>query len=267
MEASDVFHYNRVCICSGGVLTVTPWNGSTGGQINLVVEMDVVIEQGGLIDLTGVGYTGGDTVCANTGTSNTGACHPGFDGGGKGGTSSSSYGSTGGGGGGHGTAGGNASPNTYNGGNRSGGVGGNAMTPQQKVMGSGGGGGSGYINAGGRGGKGGGLLSIVCQSFENKGSIVCDGAAGVSAVAGYGSGGGGGSGGSIVIDCKQLVLAGHMSATGGVGGVKGVTTYPGINSDGGAGGSGAVSFSYQVCHCQQEDLIKIAPTPKIQILT
>lgn len=61
-------------------------------------------------------------------------------------------------------------------------------------------------------GAGGGTVQIVCNSFNNTGTISANGARGGST---YGHTGGGGGGGQATVICKTLINEGTISAQGG----------------------------------------------------
>lgn len=61
-------------------------------------------------------------------------------------------------------------------------------------------------------GAGGGTVQIVCNSFNNTGTISANGAKGSSS---YGHTGGGGGGGQATVICKTLINEGAISAQGG----------------------------------------------------
>ena len=157
-------HYSSITVKNGGVLTVKGWDGKTGGKLLLRVLGSVVVEKGGAIDATGLGYRGGEAVRTDDylkeiATQNTelskldadksrpiqqkleedmdelfsfqgesrwlGSLNPECNGsGGGGGCCGGRWGTTGGGGGGHGTRGDDAVSVTKDGNTHSGGKGG-----------------------------------------------------------------------------------------------------------------------------------------------
>ncbi|KAJ5071533.1 bonus isoform c-related [Anaeramoeba ignava] len=252
-EEMDFF---KVVIKSGGVLTVKAWNGTDGGCIRLNIRDKLVIESGGKIDLTGLGYRGGEAVNqATEGRAKQGESHNGKggdqqtanNGGGGGGLGTGAFGGYGGGGGGYGTKGKDAGANTYSSGFHPGATGGDTYGDEQistLYRGSGGGSGHPYSNGQtkGKGGNGGGALLIRARMVINDGEILCDGEKGEDGISGtYGSGGGGGSGGSILI-FANLINNGKISALGGKGGVNTNPGYQGICSNGGDGGDGRIAL-------------------------
>ena len=58
--------YASITINSGGILTCPNWNGSTGGVLALEVQGNTVINSGGRIDVTGLGFRGGQLLDNNS---------------------------------------------------------------------------------------------------------------------------------------------------------------------------------------------------------
>ncbi|MFN8182168.1 MAG: PKD domain-containing protein [Bacteroidia bacterium] len=58
--------YASITINSGGTLTCPNWNGSTGGVLALEVQGNTVINSGGRIDVTGLGFRGGQLLDNNS---------------------------------------------------------------------------------------------------------------------------------------------------------------------------------------------------------
>ncbi|KAJ5077600.1 bonus isoform c-related [Anaeramoeba ignava] len=245
----------QLIIKNGGVLTVKPWDGTSGGTLKIYAKQRVVIEKGGRIDLSGKGYRGGDAVAQSfNGKANQGESYLGYggddqvanSGGGGAGLGSSAFGGFGGGGGGYGDQGKDAEANRYSGQLHPGAKGGEIYGDEKistLYLGSGGGSGHPYSNGQtkGKGGNGGGAIFIQSRSLSNDGEILCNGENGEDAVnSTYGSGGGGGSGGSILI-IANLTNNGTISAKGGLGGKAFPSASPGINSSGGAGGDGRIA--------------------------
>ena len=115
-----------LCIFSGAVLTVMPWDGRNGGFMRICAAN---IINRGRIDVSGRGFRGGagpavkqdgfgnpGESTGGTGAQSTSVAANG--GGGGGGQGNGNFGSTSGGGGGYGTAGQHGMPNTCGGGNR-----------------------------------------------------------------------------------------------------------------------------------------------------
>lgn len=118
------------------------------------------------------------------------------------------------------------------------------LSPQQiannSLFGAGGGGGGsgdgyGYMFLpGGKGGRGGGGLVILCNRLiMNKGVIDASGEDGNPAESPNGGGGGGGGSGGIIIICNSIEGSGFIKARGGSGG-----SGKGIGMPGGGGGDG-----------------------------
>jgi len=264
------YFYSELKITEKGILTCTKWDGTSGGRLLLSVR-NLIIEKGGMIDLTGVGYRGGKCSIKHTYPDSSFQGESFSDqgclslspnqGGGGGGITSSQYGSIGGGGGGYGTNGDNSKPNTYSG-NRSGGQGGlvyGSGDMNEIYMGSGGGGGTlySYYNGDPSGGAGGGILVIEVHNFSCDGKILVNGENGSNGTDTYSSGGGGGSGGSIFIFCSgNFSNKGEIRAEGGKGGQCNVASYPGIASEGGNGGNGRI----RIC-APSSDFGVISPDP------
>jgi PKD repeat protein len=58
--------YASLTINSGGILTCPNWNGSTGGVLAIEVQGNTVINSGGRIDVTGLGFRGGQLLDNNS---------------------------------------------------------------------------------------------------------------------------------------------------------------------------------------------------------
>jgi len=224
LVSGQVYNYTTVTINTGGILTVNPWNGSTGGFLNIKCTGTLTINAGGSINVTGLGYRGGspgwgqDNGNVGCGTFSSGCCTrsgiegeviaPGF---GWAGGYPSGNGSTGGGGGGSygtlGTPGQDAIAPFFS---CSGGkVTATYGTPNLSTLYLGSGGGAGGacgwdspgVN-GGVGGNGGGIIKISATTIINNGSILCNGQNGGAAqpdIHGGSGGGSGGSGGSVYL--------------------------------------------------------------------
>jgi hypothetical protein len=265
LTAKTAYEFSAVTVKSGGILTVKGWDGSEhSGYLNLIVTGNLIVEEGGQINLTGRGYRGGASSNINERTSSDGESS--YHCAGKGGKASNKFGSTGGGGGGFGTVGTDAEPNRYKDEVTPGGVGGQKMVGTGEkdsllLRGSGGGktidclfpepfvtffsllgGGSGYSGSiGGHGGAGGGLLLIKAREIRNSGVICSDGAAGLNGEGIYSSGGGGGSGGCIKLAANIIHNSGEITTLGGGGGTPGAFNGCfGICCKGGAGGEGVI---------------------------
>jgi hypothetical protein len=226
-----VRNYQNVTVQTGGVLSVSPWNGSTGGTLTFRVRDVLTVEAGGRIDVSARGYRGG---LAGTDDSNTqGEGYPGLgvhsgapNGNGGGGGHADT-----GGGGGYGTPG---SPG-YQHSNPSG-AGGLAVGPVDlSTIYFGGGGGGGGSNGCGasRGGAGGGDIVIYAQSVRNFGNIASNGETAPNACE---RPGGGGAGGAIKIVARDAALGTNtITALGGSGGQPGAGCSTCFGGNGGVG--------------------------------
>lgn len=234
--------YDSVSITNGGILNVTPYNGTgTTGTLILNVSGNVYVDSASKINADICGYSGAASSCNGLGgmpagngggTAGSGGCGSSFNGGGGGG----SYGTVGGNGG--------CSSQYYNGGCAGGGAGGiirGTTTGQDIGMGSGSGGGGGAqectycgISVGGAGSPGGGSITINANTMNIFGTITANGGVGGwgrtvvgSSGAGSGGGGGGASGGGIKLSAATIDVSNStIRANGG---------------SGGGGGSGAVA--------------------------
>ncbi|HYH95212.1 hypothetical protein [Hyalangium sp.] len=264
--ALRVPQYANMTVSSGATVTASAWDGTTGGVLAFRARGTVLIQPGGVIDVSGLGFLGGVsngtvepyTVATGgpfTGESPTGpsirspitlanGIHTAAPngGGGAGGVASNSEGMTGGHGGAH------ASPGSL-------GVSGYLLSARTLrsapygddelrllFMGSGGGGGGNHHPPSGPvtqppeygvGGNGGGITFIRAATFTNYGVLNSSGGNGTQ---GYlatnsctyiaGGGGGGGAGGSIRIE-TLAGYAGTITAVGGLGGYGQPTCYSG----------------------------------------
>jgi|GEM_PF-1116189 len=240
--------YGEARVGPGAVLTVSPWNGETGGVLALRVNGAFEVGEGGRVTVDGLGYRGGPTGDSFNVDGHQGESVTGLGGGGD--SVSVGYNQDGGwwqpngGGGGAHIAGG--------GGEHAGGataadswddVGEPARagepygTPDlaRLTLGSGGGGVANIYDQPGPGGAGGGVLwleagAIVAgdaDAFTARGE---DASAWTSGTWSYGSGGG--AGGSIHLVAESLELPlGAVRATGGAG----VDFTERVGGDGGAG--------------------------------
>lgn len=256
-------HYRNVSIQSGGVMSVRPWNGATGGVMVIRSDGLTSILQGGAIDSSGKGFRGGAGGTGNltcTAIQGESPARPGLpvcsiaNGGGGGGGPDHNIGhfdAAGGGGAGFGTNGTNGSNKGYGAGvaNPAVGVGGTTYGSTEVsnlFLGSGGGGGGGrggQGGTGGSGGAGGGLAIIAANNLVISGPLTSRGSNGVIGFATDGrgaGGGGGGSGGTILIQSRVLGLGnGQVNAVGGNGGPASV-----FGGAGGGGGVGRIRVEY-----------------------
>ena len=244
LPGSHVF--GSVIIQNGGCIRTRPWNGQSGGSIDIKCDT-IIIESGGSIILDGLGYRGGEYLCehnqdqAQQGESDIGegtystACNNSGGGGGSAQTGRES----GGGGGGGAILSGTSGRSTTAGGK------GGSQNSKPFFMGAGGGGGHPFaplcdsdtgsvsstashdtflsqrVNTCIKGGNGGGCLLITTSVFENNGTISCNGTPGDSGPTQGTSGGGGGSGGCIQIKCSERSFqnSGSIQCRGGIGGL------------------------------------------------
>jgi hypothetical protein len=252
-------HYNNITINSGGSLTISPWNGITGGVLAFRVNGAVNIISG-TISANACGFRGGAGTAYNA-RANGGESYNGFAGGG-GLYNSTALSSTGGGGG-----GGYNDPTGYSGASGqagSGGGGGGAVygTGSSCYIGGCGGGGA-YGDSTGTGGvDGDGYASGTNGGVPNGGN---GGNAHSAYCAGAGGGGGGIIGNSTTLNQRAYLGGGGgagggaygkgSTATSGAGGNGGgivfiaattitVATGASINANGGAGGNGVMSGLY-----------------------
>ena len=247
-------NYKSIYVASGATLTVSPWDGSTGGEIQIKCQGSVIID--GVLNTNAKGYRGG-----SGGTIFSNGYIMGFDAKqgesyeGSGGYSiSNNYGGGGGAyyrvhppnpydgkpfygiantpgaGGGYGSPGGNAisvGSATAIGGS----VYGDAYLTNF-YMGSGGG--AGLVTTGGVpvgiGGNGGGKIKITGRDITISGIVSANGGDGTTL-------GGGGSGGAIWIVGENVNIAGSVQVSGGQGS-------SGSSICGGNGGYGRIRINY-----------------------
>src|SRR3989338_11599901 len=227
-----LLEYNNLTIKDGGTLrnqTPTAYfkinassimiesGGRIEGNVNITA-INVTILEGGLINASGLGHTGGS---GGDGTAGSGMNGSGIGGGKR------NAGTSAGGGAGYGNIGGNASSTS---GGFAGGTGyGSPIIPID--YGSGGAGGD--CN-GANGGAGGGAVFINASNLLNvTGNITADGYEGISSGC-DGYTGGGGSGGSVLLVTNVLAGNGSITSKGGIS--------SGANS--GGGGSGGRIAAY-----------------------
>jgi hypothetical protein len=268
-------NYAMVTVMDGGVITAHAWDGATGGVVFFRASSGLVVEQGGAISATELGFAGG--AGGNGGIGGSGAT--GGNGGGRvdcpglgcginiaqggaaqdgsmmtaaaGGPGVASQKCAGGMGGNGGVYGDDGQPGVVGdagegpgGGGGGGGGGLNATTvATHPLLGGGGGGGTG--GAGGRGGGGGGGGGGPVAG--NTGTNGFKGGTGDAGGAGGDGGVGGRGGGVIVVHAQTITLGGALTANGGLGtnGLDGASG--GFGGDGGGGGvaptcSGATIF-------------------------
>lgn len=205
-----VFKYESVNISAG---TVNFINHASGAPVVWLVQGDVVIAEGALVNLNGAGHSGASVyaVPGPGGFAGGRAQNAGYGpGGGNGGLVSGSNGNAGGAG------------HTFNGGNsgylQPGGPAYGSLDIQP-LMGGSGGGGNGQ-GGGGGGAGGGGILMAASGSINILGQITCNGGNGVNtggAISNNTSGGG--SGGAIRLVANHIELLGvsRLTVAGGSG--------------------------------------------------
>ncbi|QAT88738.1 OmpA domain-containing protein [Corallococcus coralloides] len=255
-----VAEYSDVVIQEGARLTVSPWNGQSGGILAMLVSGKVVND--GRIDADGQGSLGGvfqtDAADLNGCTALELELGKGGSARGEGvaGTASRSGLSTGrgnlangggggncaaagGGGGGHGGVGGiGGRTATGDGSREQGGLGGAALSYsvfERFTFGGGGGAGQGSDAAGSNGAAGGGVVFIRATAFDGKGVYSASGST-AGASTGNDGAGGGGAGGAVVLRAVDLLNCGGVEARGGAGGNTQLDTQPFGPGGGGAGG-------------------------------
>ena len=262
--ALRVPQYRRVTIASGGTLTVSPWNGKTGGILVFRAQELFRVGAGGTASVAGLGYRGAAKVSGNTdvpkaGESIQGESSDGIGKDGAGHAAAKGTNAASGGGGSYGSAG---KPGLQRNGKPAGAAGkeyGKPSLQQTLYLGSGGGAGApdssakgaDSKNETGAGGSAGGLIFVIARTLNVAGTISADGAAGGNAVS-FGAtlgGGGGGSGGSIHLRAYnlQIYTGSKLTAAGGKGGLSAANgpsnpTQPIDKSVGGQGGNGRIDI-------------------------
>jgi alpha-tubulin suppressor-like RCC1 family protein len=220
-------NYTNVTINSGVSMTISSWNGITGGVLAFRANGTVTVNGANGINIIGKGFRGGASTIASQ-NANGGESYNGFAGaGGKYNTA----GITGTGGGGGGGSNDSASYNGAVGQAGSGGGGGGAVSGTESTslyFGSGGGGGA-YGNSMGTGGTA-SVWNGVDGGTPNGG----DGGNGYLYFP-YLANGGGGGGGGIIGNSAALNQRAYL---GGGGGAGGGAIYSGTNAVSGAGGNG-----------------------------
>jgi len=251
-QAVRVPNYTDVTILSGGVLTADTWNGTTGGVLIFRASGLVNVQSGGVIDMTGRGFRGGQwhgSQCDNcfgyqgegylgTGTQSTAANGNGGGAAHQGGGESNSAG------GGYGTVGllGVGGSQQYNP-LAQGGIAVGDPALATFFMGGGGGGGTDTATVAltPNGGNGGGAILILANNLTVSGSISANGTGGANASSTGGShGGSGGAGGAILLNAYTMTIGNNrVTARSGIGGY-------GTYGFGGAGGDGRIRLEYLI---------------------
>jgi hypothetical protein len=245
-------HYDSVTVAEGGILDVSSWNGMGGGILVFRCGGEVMVEAGGLIDVTGRGYAGGPTggeynFDAFQGESIAGVGVRGpYPSSPEGPGCAANYGGGGvavtGGGGNYG--GGATDAVSWDGGGYCDPAAGEpygAPELEQLYLGSGGGGvWQGTPCCGsepGPGGTGGGMIYIAAREILLvEGALRSDGQEGLYAAQGsWTYGAGGGSGGSIHLVSESVEIGEGMLTAAGATGYVGL-----VIRDGGHGGAGRI---------------------------
>ncbi|AFE07628.1 hypothetical protein COCOR_07594 [Corallococcus coralloides DSM 2259] len=251
--------YSDVVIQEGARLTVSPWNGKSGGILAMLVSGKVVNE--GRIDADGLGYLGGvfraaadlngcteleleqgkggsargEGVAGTASRTGLATGRGNLTNGGGGGNCAAA----GGGGGGHGGVGGiGGRTATGDGARDQGGLGGAALSYsvfERFTFGGGGGAGQGSDEAGSNGAAGGGVVFIRATAFDGKGVYSASGST-AGASTGNDGAGGGGAGGAVVLRAVDILNCGGVEARGGAGGNTQLDKQPFGPGGGGAGG-------------------------------
>jgi hypothetical protein len=236
-------YYDNVTITNGGILYVTPYNGTgTTGTLILNVTYDINVDTTSSINGNSRGYRGG----SQSGWGGAwGGEGPGGGGGGVGPVcdAETEYSGGGAGAGSYGTVGGSGGwgePGVSPGGGGSI-YGTNSGWDIDMGSGSGGGGRGGCENNGTTGNPAGAMLRINAKNITIRGTLNFNGGVGGNGGWGipeYGGGGGGASGGGILLNASNMldISSATITAIGGDGG----TGY----NPGGPGGGGRIKFFY-----------------------
>jgi MYXO-CTERM domain-containing protein len=247
--------FTSVHVQPGASLVAQPWNGATGGVLAFLATGTLLNE--GLIDVSGMGFRGGNPTWEETGCSSAGSTGEGVDStahgrasgpenvanGGGGGTCRGRAG----GGGGNASAGGQAGRQPW----RAGGMGGAPLVYSlldHLILGGGGGGG--YVRGEGveneaRGGRGGGAIFIRAGALDGHGAIRASGETGGFSVSE--GPGGAGAGGSILVRLAGPMRCGGLHADGERGGASLGSSE--LVSGGGGGGGRVLYQAVSVTDC------------------
>jgi hypothetical protein len=232
-------NFSKVTVSPNGTLTVSAWNGSTGGRLFFKCTGDVIVQ--GTISVKGIGYRVADGLCADEAGENFG---------------DDKIGTGGGGGAGSGSAGSSGFGARWQGYFFYGGPGESPAIPYPSMGHAGGNaadtqvyGGSSV--SGGKGGRGGGHIKIYADTITVTGSITANGGKGTNGNYGEShcvatSGGGGGAGGAIELHGDILTLGNDkVVANGGDGGTGYYYNKDYYGGDGGAGGWGKIYLNIE----------------------
>jgi hypothetical protein len=238
--AENIPNFSKVTIMPNGTLTVSAWNGSTGGRLFFKCTGDVLVQ--GTISVNGKGYRARESVSSGQNSPSYSTGYP-----------------SGGGGGGSGSGGaGNPGTQGVYSDNFTTLAGSAGVAPSFPDMGGGGGNAAdshpdqGETAVGGKGGNGGGHVKIYADSILVTGQISANGNAGTNGsfvqggwVSGVSGGGGGGAGGAIEL-CADTINIGQylVTAKGGKGGTGYFVSPTYRAGHGGQGGSGRIYINY-----------------------
>jgi len=212
--------YGVVQVINGGVLQVTPYDGTgTTGTLHLVAD-SIEVDSTSSIVADGGGYRGQHNASGE----------------GPGGGAGGSCCADSGGGGGHGSAGGTGSRDGCSSSDGSGGAAYGDPSSLDIDMGSAGGAaGTADGDDGGYGADGGGAIWLEAEEITLAGTLSADGTAGGVT---NNDAEGGGAGGGLLLHAATLTCTGTLRARGGAGGS--------VDDGGGGGGGGVIKQFYDV---------------------
>ncbi|MFH1641354.1 MAG: LamG-like jellyroll fold domain-containing protein, partial [Nanoarchaeota archaeon] len=191
---------------------ITHHSGNNTGLGLSITAVNLTIEPGGTINVTGRGYVGGACGLGHSQNSQSGS----GTGGGGGITQDDAY--DGGGGAGHAGYGGKGGWDDQYGDTSGSGGSSYGSLSKPTSLGSGGGGGQGYSSCGAGGSGGGSVFLNITDTLNNSGIIAAKGINGIGTSTNEGGAGGGGSGGSIYLLADEFTGNGSTTADGGKGG-------------------------------------------------
>lgn len=242
--------YESLSLTNGGSIVPEPWNGSTGGIVVALVAGE--LDNEGLVDVSGLGFRGGEYRFSASNTGCSGNTEPAPGGAARGesiatpfpngtGRANRSNGGgggvcalAGGGGGGHGARGG-VGGRSLDGDRVVGGFGGSALTYSlltRMSFGGGGGAGQGDGDEATDGASGGGAILIRAGRIRGSGTFNASGNDAFGGPVNNGSGGGG-AGGAVLLRVVQTLDCGGVEARGGAGGDTDTNQGPGGGGSGG----------------------------------
>lgn len=250
--------YTTVTVNSGGTMTVSAWNGTTGGVLFFRASTSVTVSSGGIIDLNGTGLGGG--AGGSAGSGGAGGDEAGSNGtvGSAGSAGSTGTGSGAGGGGSTAGAGGPGGVGQAQGGGGGSGMGGpggggsygSAGTSNNGASANGGAGGRNTAFAAGAAGTGGSAGSTYGAAAL---TTIFAGSGGGGGAGGYGGGGGAGVNGGLASNRGGAGGAGSAGAAGGTGGgilYVGTPTYTNsgtVRANGSAGSTASTATAGTGC--------------------